>query len=146
MIITMPKTKNKKPLIVPLTSSLSEVLKEYMKYRKSKDTNDYLFCNGYGCKGDLRSTQELIAAYNNSRGVTKTSIHLFRHTFAKLWILNGGDVFRLQKLLGHSDLGTTRQYVELYGTDLNKDYERYNPLEMFRSVHGEKMVMKKQHI
>ena len=145
MIITMPKTKTKKPLIVPLTASLSDVLREYMKYRKSKDSNDYLFCNGYGGKGDKRSTQELIAAYNNSRGVSKTSIHLFRHTFAKLWILNGGDVFRLQKLLGHSDLGTTRQYVELFGTDLNKDYEKYNPLEMFKDTqHGDRIAMKKR--
>ena len=54
---------------------------------------------------------------------------LFRHTYAKLYIQAGGDPFRLQKLLGHSDLSMTRKYVALYADDLKANYDALNPLE-----------------
>ena len=45
-----------------------------------------------------------LSRYNRKRGVEKISAHLFCHTFAKNWILQGGDPLRLQKILGHSTL------------------------------------------
>ena len=101
--IQLNKCKNRKAQIVPMASSLKAILKEYLTYRKGSP-DDYVFCNSYGGKGDIRSYQEMLAKYNRKRGVSKTSAHLYRHTFAKRWILNGGDIFRLQKLLGHSNL------------------------------------------
>jgi len=59
---------------------------------------------------------------------------LFRHTFAKKWILSGGDIFRLQKLLGHSSLEIVKEYVNIFGADLKAQYDAYNPLEnVYRS-------------
>ena len=52
---------------------------------------------------------------------------LFRS--AKKWILNGGDIFRLQKLLGHSSLDIVKEYVDMFSCDLMKDYNNFNPLE-----------------
>jgi len=71
--------------------------------------------------------QKEIARYNRKRGVEKTSLHMFRHTFAKKWILNGGDIFRLQKLLGHSSLEMVRKYVNMFADDLRKDFDSFNP-------------------
>lgn len=92
--IQLNKCKNRKAQIVPMASSLKVILKEYLTYRKGSP-DDYVFCNSYGGKGDIRSYQEMLAKYNQKRGVSKTSAHLYRHTFAKRWILNGGDIFRL---------------------------------------------------
>lgn len=72
--------------------------------------------------------------YNRKRGVSKTSAHLYRHTFAKRWILNGGDIFRLQKLLGHSNLDIVKEYVNMFGHDLTKDYTSFNPLDTLGTV------------
>ena len=33
--------------------------------------------------------------YNKSRGIQQTGIHRYRHTFAKQWVLNGGNVVTL---------------------------------------------------
>jgi integrase/recombinase XerD len=65
------------------------------------------------------------------RGVEKTSIHLFRHTFSKKWIKNGGDIFRLQKILGHSSMKVVREYVNMFNDDLKDNFDRFNPLEEF---------------
>ena len=74
--------------------------------------------------------------YHKKRGVEKTSAHAYRHTFAKLWILNGGDIFRLQKILGHSSIEMVRNYVEMFSEDLKKDFAVYNPLDNFLKEKG----------
>lgn len=107
---------------------MSGILAEYLGYRKGNET-DYLFCDSYGNGITKRSLQSSIQNYNNSRGVQRTSIHLFRHTFAKKWILNGGDVFRLQKMLGHSSLDVVKEYVNMFNADLQNQFENFNPLD-----------------
>ncbi len=94
----------------------------------------------------LNSLGNAIWNYNHSRGVDKTSMHLFRHTYAKLYIQAGGDPFRLQKLLGHADLTMTRRYVALYADDLRANYDALNPLEQLtrQNRHGDKIKMGKE--
>jgi integrase/recombinase XerD len=69
-----------------------------------------------------------IETYNLSRGVSKTSIHLFRHTFAQRYLQNGGDSLYLQKVLGHSTLAMTKHYCNIYDVDLVKTFDTFSPL------------------
>ena len=126
--IIIRKTKNRKQQIIPLSRTLADILIEYMDVRGG-EADDYLFCGIYGTQGDRRTYQQLVQDYNLQRNVSKSSCHLFRHTFAKKWIMAGGDVFRLQKILGHSDLTITREYVQMFGQDLQMDFEQFNPLD-----------------
>ena len=128
--ITINKTKNKNQQLIPLGSILREILSEYLAYRKG-DREDWLFPSIYNNKLTASSFYSAIRKYNLKRGVNKTSIHLFRHTFAKKWILNGGDMFRLQKLLGHKSLDMVKEYVSMFSEDLKEDFEQYNPLNEF---------------
>ena len=91
------------------------------------------------------SLQNTLRRYNTKRGVNKTSAHLFRHTFAKMWILNGGDIFRLQKLLGHSSLDIVKEYIAMFDEDLQRDYEIFNPLDNFtaKNLKNNKLKMVK---
>ena len=130
-MITLHVTKNKKAQIIPMSHALTDILAEYLQIRGG-EPEDYLFCNAYGEQANKKCVQDSIALYNKKRGVEKHSVHLFRHTFAKLWVMNGGDVFRLQKILGHADISTTRQYVNLYATEIQQDYERFSPLDNLR--------------
>ena len=141
--ILIRKTKQKKQQIIPLSSELKAVLREYLQYRKG-EPDEILFCTIYGSPLDKDSMNGVISRYNHSRGVTKTSIHLFRHTFAKNWIMNGGDIFRLQKILGHSTLDMVKNYVAIYGGDLKRDYDRFSLLDNARkNERGERITMKK---
>ena len=67
--------------------------------------------------------------YNRSRGVEKTSVHLLRHSFVKNWCMSGGNVFKLQKVLGHSTLTMTQHYANLYSNDLREGFDNYAALD-----------------
>lgn len=43
--------------------------------------------------------------------------------------MNGGDVFRLQKLMCHKEIETTKGYLNLTTDDLGQDYDALNPLD-----------------
>lgn len=139
--IILRRTKNKKEQIIPLSRELSKILREYLTHREG-EPEDYLFCTIHGEKLAPRSLQDQIEQYNHSRGVMKTSIHTYRRTFAKLFLLNGGDIFRLQKLLGHSSLEMVREYVDIFSDELKINYSSFNPLDNLVHSQGEKIQMK----
>lgn len=131
-IIRMSKTKNRRQQIIPLSNSLANVLKDYLAVRGGSD-EDYLFCNAYGEKASERSYQLLVQKYNIKRNVNCTSCHAFRHSFAKQWIMNSGDIARLKTILGHANLSTTNEYLQMFGQDLQMDFEKFNPLDNIKS-------------
>ena len=134
-VITLQKTKNRKKQVIPMGTTLQTVLKEYLLIRGGT-SEDYVICTQYGEKLAVHSLQSSIKRYNHHRGIERTSLHAFRHSFARDWILNGGDVFRLQRIMGHADISTTKQYVQLYGADLAKDYDKYNALDRLSQTHN----------
>ena len=131
--------KNRKPTILPLSQTIVEILNNYLKFRKGSE-EDYLFCNAISGQMAGSCLGCAIKKYNHNRGVSKTGIHAFRHTFAKKYLLAGGNVFVLQKLMMHSDLNTTKQYLNLYLDDLRQDYDKFNPLDQMVK-HGIKIKM-----
>lgn len=124
--------KDKRQKIMPLSSALCEVLQEYMEM-SDFDDDEYLFPSEGGGQLNKRSAQSAVWAYNHARGVEKTSIHLFRHTFAKNYIISGGNPMKLQKLLNHKSMEMTRRYVNLYGDDIAIDLDAYDPLARYKN-------------
>ena len=50
--------------------------------------------------------------------------HLLRHTFASHFIMSGGNILTLQKILGHSDLKMTLVYAHLAPDFLDREFDR----------------------
>lgn len=130
-VVYVNVTKNRKPLIVPLNPTMTNILIEYFKYRQYKSQDDYLFCNVFGQQLVKSTCYHILSDYNKRRGVATTGIHRYRHTFAKQWILNGGNVVSLSQLLGHSSLDITQNYIHLLVSDVAKDVDETNVLEKF---------------
>jgi len=137
MEIKLKTVKNKKPYIIPMSTALKKVYAEYLKHRGG-EAGEYLFCTSHGTQIASDSMKSAIKAYNKSRGISKTSIHLFRHTFAKNWVMNGGDIFRLQKILGHSSLEMVKEYVSMFGVDIKENFDDFNALD--NHTHGNDKV------
>lgn len=128
--ITLRHTKNKKNQIIPLSSKLASIIKEYLHtWRHGCGSEDFLFPNQANDKLTVEALAHSFTKYCKRRGSTKTSIHGLRHSFALNWIRNGGNEFKLQKILGHSTLDMTRRYVALAVVDLKDDYDRYSTLD-----------------
>lgn len=128
------RTKNNKASILPLSPALANALNEYIKtWLYNFGANDWLFPSSTTAEQlTVNALKHSIRRYNLAREVEITSIHAFRHTFAKNWIRNTGDVFRLQKILGHSTLEMTRRYVNMFSEDLKEDYEEFSPLDKLK--------------
>ena len=134
-------TKNRKAQVIPLCSAMVAILREYLRHRGG-EAADYLFCTETGSQLTENGLRQSIARYNTRRGVRKTSIHLFRHTFARKYLIDcGGDAFTLQKLLGHSTLAMTKHYCAIFDADLTKNYDNFSPLAQMKSSR-EKIAMR----
>ncbi len=130
-VVYVNVTKNRKPLIVPLNSTMVNILAEYLKHRHHKTGEDYLFCNVFGQQLVKSTCYHMLYEYNKRRGVATTGIHRYRHTFAKQWILSGGNVVTLSQLLGHSNLSITQNYINLLVSDVAKQVNEINVLDKF---------------
>lgn len=57
-------------------------------------------------------------------GISRVTFHALRHTFASHWVLNGGDLYRLQRILGHASIDTTQRYAHLAPHAFSQDWGR----------------------
>ena len=130
-VVHVTVIKNRKNLIVPFNKTLGNILREFLKYRQYKSDEDFLFCNVFGQQLVKSTCYHMLYEYNKRRGVETTGIHRYRHTFAKQWILNGGNVVSLSKLLGHSSLQITQNYINLLVSEVSKEVETINLLDKF---------------
>jgi integrase/recombinase XerD len=59
----------------------------------------------------------------------RCSPHVFRHTAARSFLVNGGSSFALQRLLGHSSIVVTQVYVNLLDKDIQLEHSRCSPVD-----------------
>lgn len=128
-MIILERTKTKKQRFIPISSTLYKVLREYLQYRGSANEEEFLFCNVYGEQLPRTTLQMGITKYAKKRGVNKYSLHLFRYTFATRWIMNNGNPFQLQRILGHTTMKMVNNYINMEGEDLKNNIDMYNPLD-----------------
>ena len=145
-IIYLRHTKNKKSQSIPLCDSLCSTFKEYLRIRGGNDY-DYLFPNEFGEQLSENGLRCSIAKYNRKRGVEKTSLHMFRHTFARKYLVDcGGNAFTLQHLLGHSTLDMTKHYCAIFDADIAKNYDQFSPLAQIQKNNSKKISMKRKPV
>jgi site-specific recombinase XerD len=64
---------------------------------------------------------------------TRCSPHTFRHTFAVSFLRNGGNVFTLQQLMGHTSTAMTQRYVALAQADIEQQHRQFSPVDRIRN-------------
>ena len=107
------------------------------------EEDDYLFCNVSGEQLSKASLAQGYRQYTRDRGVNKSNIHGLRHTFAREWFLNGGDVVQLSKILGHSTLAMSEHYMNIYADMARDRFVQYNPLDNIARSGAKKTVRRK---
>ncbi|MBM4447536.1 MAG: hypothetical protein FJ023_09400 [Chloroflexi bacterium] len=132
--ITIRGAKGGKERTVPIGSLAQKVLWKYIYTYRPKpltDSEKKLYLNDKGLPLTRNGIQQMLRRCGKKAGVTgvRCSPHTFRHTFAKNYLLNGGDIFSLQKILGHTSLASVRTYINLFAIDIKKQHQRYSPVD-----------------
>ena len=125
--------KGNKQRIVPLTKSLCRTLKRYIEAR-GHSFCPFLFLTRDGSGITDGCVMEIFKFIKNELNLSgkRVSPHTMRHTFAKMFLLNGGNLFALQRILGHEDIATTRMYIDYTEKEMNVQMEQCSPLENHR--------------
>lgn len=143
--ITLTHTKSKKLYTIPLSTSLYMVLQEYIDmWIDTEDLNGWLFPTIAAEELNPNALAHSFSKYCKDRGLTRTSIHGLRHTFARMYLLNDGNMFKLQKMLGHATLEMTRKYVRLFVDDLSEDFDEISPLDSIKSKATRKAIIQRK--
>jgi len=132
--IKIRRAKGNKERLVPVGSMVQKTLWKYVyHYRPEPMTYKItrLFLSEDGVPLTKSGIQQMLRRCGKKAGISgvRCSPHTFRHTFAKNYLLNGGDIFSLQKILGHSSLASVRVYLNLFPGDVKKQHQRFSPVD-----------------
>lgn len=108
---------------------LMEDLRFYLKLRGG-EKEDILFTSKLKRALSPAAIDVMVKKWGQQAGITRTlHCHLFRHTFCTQLVLQGADMYSVQKLMGHHDVETTlRFYLHLTPEELKADWKNHNPL------------------
>jgi len=122
-------TKSRKARYVPISQKTSRLLRELLVEIEEFDTL-YIFASVYGNTIDPARFRQRLKMYGDNAGIkgVRISPHTFRHTFAKYYLLNNGDVMTLQKILGHSSIEMVRKYVNMTSKDIVAQHSKHSPI------------------
>jgi site-specific recombinase XerD len=126
--------KGSKERLVPLGSVTHRRLGEYVAHDRPRPVAafvDHLFLARDGRPMTAVAVKHAFRRIGARAGLAdiRTNPHTFRHTFAKLYLVNGGDLFSLQRILGHTTLDMVRRYVDLDAGDVKRIHVQASPVD-----------------
>ena len=125
--------KGRKERGVPISEKVMRALLEYLHVRTNSKNSivqqeRYLFVSRTGKQMSRLSLLKMIHHLGIVTGVDKAHPHRFRHTFAVNYLLNGGDPYTLQRILGHTTMDMVSRYLDFTQSDLVKVHRRSSPV------------------
>lgn len=127
--------KGRKDRVVPMGKHAVRLLREYIskvrpRFTKKNRTIRTLFVNQYGGAVSDQVVYIMIRKHVKATDIRKhVTAHTFRHTFATVLVKNGADIVAVQKMMGHSDISTTQDYLRSLGVDIKKEHKKTHPRE-----------------
>ena len=94
--------------------------------------DDPLFAGQGGRRMSTGSVYQLLQRIGTRAGVADCHPHRFRHTFAIEYLRGGGDVFTLQRLLGHTTMTMVRHYLALADSDSQEAHRKASPVDRWK--------------
>ena len=121
-----------------LSGMTNTSLKKFLRV-KPQQWQDWLFPTRDGLQLKANVLGRNFRKYSEHAGAKFTPYQL-RHSFATFYLQNGGDLFTLQKQMGHADLTMTRRYTEVSDDQVYKSHSAYSPIGMLQSTSRKKKV------
>lgn len=126
------KSKNRNDYIITFSNETKKWLSHLIKQNIQRGFNKgKLFLTVKGTIYKANSFRKRLKNYAIQAGIpddVKINPHSFRHYFATKYLKNGGNVFELKDLLGHSSLASTIFYIDNDIEHLKIAHSKYSPL------------------
>jgi integrase/recombinase XerD len=122
-------TKTRVSRFVPISPRTAKVLSEFLQ-ETEEFGNDFVFLSYEGEKISEATVRDNLRLNGQVAKIIdkRVSPHTIRHTGALFYILNGGDPFSLQRILGHSHMNMVRRYVQMTNMDIQNQHNLHSPL------------------
>lgn len=131
--VQIRRGKGDKGRTVYLGNLAREALWRYVSKRKDTRPSDPLFETSKRSAVDRAALRKMLLTAGKRAGIVEpVTPHRLRHTFAITYLRNGGDVYTLQRLLGHSSMEMVRRYLSLAQTDIAEAHRRASPVDNWR--------------
>jgi len=124
--------KGRKERVVPFGASAQKALLRYMLHFRAEPFNlavQNFFLTLDGKPMTKNCVRMIFRRLAQKSGIERLHPHLCRHTFATSYLMNGGDVFSLQQILGHTTLEMVRRYVALASTHVVIQQRKFSPMD-----------------
>lgn len=126
--------KGNKERLIPMGKQVQRCLWHYISRFRPEPlvaSGNLLFLAQDGKPLTKDRAEKIMARYGKKAGLkgVRCSPHTLRHTAAVKFLRNGGDVFSLQRMLGHASLEMTRRYCELADTDVKQAHMTASPVD-----------------
>lgn len=129
ILLIAENTKEKKDRYVFFSAEMAKELKKWLQYKDRYRQSDYVFCTHKGKLLNANNFEKNFKKYGESLGLKDIHPHMLRNNFAKRFLMSGGDIYTLSRILGHSSVKVTEEaYLDLDTDDLRINYQRYSPL------------------
>ena len=123
--------KGRKERMVPLGKKTLKTLHHFLLKWRTKYPGDHVICMRNGEPLKERHCHKIVQDLGKKQGI-RLYPHLLRHSAATWYIQQGGNPAVLQRILGHSSLLVTQNYVHLSSADAVKSYEAFSPSNCLR--------------
>jgi site-specific recombinase XerD len=120
--------KGKKERLLPVSEETIKAIDEYLTVRESVTPSSPLFALKCGKPLERCKLRKILSELGDKCGVSHVFPHRFRHTFAIQFLRNGGNIYSLQKILGHSTLDMVKRYLAISQYDLDHDHAVASPV------------------
>jgi len=124
--------KGAKERVVPIGQLSQKALQKYLFHFKPEpyyEDQDLFFLTLEGKPLSTNAVHLIFSRLGQKSGVKRFHAHLCRHTFATNYLINGGDVFSLQQILGHTSLEMVRRYVTLASAQVRIQHRKFSPMD-----------------
>jgi len=129
--------KGSKERIVPIGKYVQMTLWSYIdKVRPepvSSECNNLFLTQG-GKPITVNTVKLVFSRLAKSSDVERLHAHLCRHTFAINYLLNGGDIFSLRQILGHTTLEMVNHYLHFTSSQITDQHHKYSPMDRLQGV------------
>ena len=125
-------TKGRKDRVTFFSITMSKLLNRWIRYKDTMQESELLFptqrTNGLLSASNFeRNFRQYLRRVNIDKNITP---HGLRNNFSRRFLMSGGDIYTLSKILGHSSVTVTEKaYLDLMDEDFRKRYQRFSPLE-----------------